>query len=132
MTIASICVGDTVVVQTGTPTRGAAGGVSYAYTDGSTIDCRVDTPGGSESTKYEAREARYTHCVMFASNPGIHDPANQTTKYRLKWTKTQGNSRTFSSPKYLQVLDAYEENNPSGDLQLWIVDCEEEIGEKDS
>lgn len=119
MPIATLCKGDSVVVQAATTTRGASGGQSRAFADGATLDCLVQTPGAAEVRDYAARGMRLTHWVFFSADPGL------TTNDRLKWVTRR--NVALSTPIYLRALDCYPEGRPgsAGSDMLWVADCEQ-------
>lgn len=117
MSVESLCQGDQVVKQTEVNTPGAAFGKSLTYTNGSTLDCLIQTVSDSESNKYQTTGMLFTHQVFFAENPAL------SSQNRLKWTvKDESN---LSSAAFLRVLACYREGRP-GDEMLWIADCSEE------
>ena len=134
MSIESLCTGDTVVVQEAQNTPGQLGGNDPDWQDVTPAvqwDLRIDTTSASESTKYAARNSRFTHEAFLSHAPDVN--ANRlTTNYRLKWTARKGH--TFPVPRFLRVLAWYFNDNApeGGDLQLWIVDLEEEQGRQET
>lgn len=132
MSIASLCTGDTVTLQLQTTTQGSSFGssITYAAVTGKTnINCRVDNPSASESLKYKSRAESFTHRVFFSADLGIQ---NNGPEYRLKWTKSNGNKTTLSPVRFLRVVDYNRHFDPSGRLNLWYADCNEETARQDS
>ena len=118
MSIASMATGDTVVPQVESTEIGEGGGLEFSHTDGTALDCLVQTMSADEDVRYAARGQRNRYVVFFASNPGLSQDD------RIKWTHQGGNA--FASAKYLRVLDQYSEGRPgAGNQMLWIVDAEE-------
>lgn len=110
--------GDTIVPQSETSAIGEGGGIEYSYTDGTALDCLVQTMDADQAIQYGARGQRNLYNLFFASNPSL------SQNKRIKWTHQGGTA--LSTAKYLRVLDQYSEGRPgSGSQLLWIVDAEE-------
>lgn len=126
MSIADMCKGDTIVKQSVAQTQGNTFGNTPAASDGSSFDCNVQTMNWNESLAFDARGEMKLYDVYFATDPSL------AKNNRLKWTKTDGNGTTFSSPRILKVLATAEERNPDGTLALYIAKCELETTERQS
>lgn len=113
MSVESLCHGDTVVVQTETTTRGASFGNSFAYTDGDSIDCLIQSVSASESLKYADRGMMFTDRAFFSSDPGL------TNQNRLKQTVQGG--VTLATPRLLRVLATNADGRPGEDM-VWFAD----------
>lgn len=117
MSVSDLATGDTVVKQSETNSTGTSWGNSPSFTDGSSLDCMIQTAAASESGKYANRGMAFTHEAFFAADPGL------TNQNRLKWTVKAGT--TLSTPRYLRVLDVYTEGRP-GEDELWVAELSEE------
>lgn len=108
MSLATMCSGDTVVVQLKSSTRGAAGGVSETYTNGATLSCNIQTVSAGESSRFQTRGMEFTHEAFFSADPSL------TISHRLLW-----------GGRKLRVLGVYSEGRP-GTRLLWVAELSEE------
>lgn len=117
MSIASLCTGDQVVIQTPSTTVGDTLGADVSYSNAAAAtECLIQTVSASEDTSYAARNQRLTHQAFFSSDVSLG------MSKRLKWTVEAG--ATLSTARYLRVLDYYSEGRPGSNL-LWVADLEE-------
>jgi hypothetical protein len=116
MSIESMASGGTVTKRTATHTTGAMGGDSITYSEGSEIVCNPQIMASNDVLRYDARGQMRGYTIFFAEDPSF-DQDDQVALSKM-------NETTINPAKILRVLDTYEEGSPSGDLHLWIVDCE--------
>jgi hypothetical protein len=124
MSLDLLCTGDTIVPQTETATTGEAFGVVYSYTDGTALDCLVQTASASESQQQGTRGQRNLYNLFFVSDPSL------TQGKRLKWTHHA--DVALSTPVYMRVLDVYSEGRPNESNLLWVVDAEEDTTRREA
>jgi hypothetical protein len=124
MSLDLLCTGDTIIPQTETGTTGEAFGTEYSYTDGTALDCLVQSVGAAESAAQGTRGQRTTYNLFFTSNPGL------TQGKRLKWTHHAGVA--LSAPVFLRVLDQYDEGRPAEAQWLWVVDAQEDTTRREA
>lgn len=124
MSLDLLCTGDTIVPQTESVTTGEAFGVVYSYTDGTALDCLVQSVNASESEQQATRGQRTRYNLFFVSNPSL------TQGKRLKWTHHAGTALT--TPIFMRVLSQYDEGRPGEDQWLWVVDAEEDTTRREA
>lgn len=114
MSISELCVGDIVKKRTKSLSVGTYGGDAGTWSESSTeVDCRVEELSASEVERFAARGMMVTHRVYFASDVVL------TNANALHWIERNGVARDV----YLQVQGYRMQTNPTGDLELWIVEA---------